>query len=51
MKLIKVVLKPEKTMDVKDVLTNLGYHGISSKHTSGYGESKKTVKQAHRRWV
>ena len=30
MKLIKVVLKPEKTMDLKDLLTNLGYHGITT---------------------
>ena len=48
MKLIKVVCKPEKTMDVKDVLTELGYHGITSKHTFGYGESKKIVKQIYR---
>lgn len=48
MKLIKVVLKPEKTMDVKDVLTDLGYHGITSKHTFGYGECKKIVKQIYR---
>jgi nitrogen regulatory protein PII 2 len=48
MKLIKVVCKPEKTMDVKDVLTDLGYHGITSKHTFGYGECKKIVKQVYR---
>ncbi len=48
MKLIKVVCKPEKTMDVKDVLTDLGYHGITSKHTLGYGECKKVVKQVYR---
>jgi nitrogen regulatory protein PII len=35
-------------MDVKDVLTELGYHGITSKHTFGYGESKKIVKQIYR---
>jgi nitrogen regulatory protein PII 2 len=48
MKLIKIVCKPEKTMDVKDVLTDLGYHGITSKHTFGYGECKKIVKQIYR---
>ena len=48
MKLIKVVLKPEKTLDLKDLLTNLGYHGITTKHTFGYGESKKIVKQVYR---
>ena len=48
MKLIKVVCKPEKTMEVKDVLTDLGYHGITSKHTLGYGECKKIVKQVYR---
>ena len=42
------VLKPEKTMDLKDLLTNLGYHGITTKHTFGYGESKKIVKQVYR---
>ena len=48
MKLIKVVLKPEKTMDLKDILTKLGYHGITTKHTFGYGEDKKIVKQVYR---
>ena len=48
MKLIKVILKPEKTLDLKDELTNLGYHGISTKHTFGYGEQIKTIKQVYR---
>ncbi len=48
MKLIRVVLKPEKTLDLKDELTKLGYHGITTKHTFGYGESKKIVKQIYR---
>ena len=48
MKLIRVVMKPEKTLDLKDALTNLGYHGITTKHTFGYGESKKIVKQVYR---
>lgn len=47
MKLIKVVLKPEKAMDLKDLLSNLGYHGITSKHTFGYGEKTNRVKQVH----
>ena len=48
MKLIKVVLRPEKVLELKDLLTDLGYHGITSRHTSGYGESKKIVKQIYR---
>ncbi len=48
MKLIKVVCKPEKTMDVKDVLTDLGYHGITTSDCHGYGESKKIVKEIFR---
>ncbi len=31
MKLIKVVCRPEKTLELKDALTKLGYHGITFK--------------------
>ena len=48
MKLIRVVLKPEKTLDLKDALSNLGYHGITTTDCYGYGESKKIVKQIYR---
>ncbi len=48
MKLIKVILRPEKTMELKDALSGLGYHGITAKHASGFGEQKKTVKQIYR---
>ena len=48
MKLIKVILRPEKTMELKDALSGLGYHGITAKHASGFGEQKKTVKQVYR---
>ncbi len=48
MKLIKVILKPEKTLELKDALSSLGYHGITAKHASGHGEQKKTTKQVYR---
>ena len=48
MKLIKVIIRPEKTMELKDALSGLGYHGITAKHASGFGEQKKTVKQIYR---
>ncbi len=48
MKIIKVVLKPDKTMDLKDLLTSLGYHGITTRDSVGYEENKQTVKQVYR---
>ncbi len=48
MKLVKVILKPEKLFEVKDVLSGIGYHGITAKDSSGFGESKKTIKQVYR---
>lgn len=48
MKLIKVILRPEKEFEVKDVLSGIGYHGITSKDCYGFGESKKVVKQVYR---
>ena len=48
MKLIKVIMRPEKTYALKDILTGLGYHGITAKTCSGFGESKKVVKQVYR---
>ncbi len=48
MKLIKVILRPERALDLKDALSHKGYHGISTKHAAGYGEQKKTVKQVYR---
>ena len=48
MKLIKVILKPEKLFEVKDVLSGIGYHGITAKDSSGFGESKKIIKQVYR---
>jgi nitrogen regulatory protein PII len=48
MKLIKVILKPEKTFELKDILSGIGYHGITAKASSGFGESKKVVKQVYR---
>jgi len=48
MKLFKVILRPEKEFVLKDVLSGIGYHGITSKDSAGLGESKKTVKQVYR---
>ncbi len=48
MKLIKVILRPEKTYELKDALASLGYHGITAKDSSGFGESKKVIKQVFR---
>ncbi len=48
MKLVKVILRPEKEFELKDVLSGLGYHGITSKDCAGFGESKKIVKQVYR---
>ncbi len=48
MNLVKVILRPEKAHDLKDVLSGLGYHGITTKEISGYGEQKQTIKQVYR---
>ncbi|MFQ5786933.1 MAG: P-II family nitrogen regulator [Thermodesulfobacteriota bacterium] len=48
MKLVKAIIRPEKEFEVKDVLSGIGYHGITSKESSGFGESKKVVKQVYR---
>lgn len=48
MKLIKVILRPEKEAELKDVLMGTGYHGITSKDTIGLGEQKKTITQIYR---
>ncbi len=43
MKLFKVILRPEKEFVLKDVLSGIGYHGITSKDSAGLGESKKKL--------
>ena len=48
MKLIKVIMRPEKTYELKDLLAGIGYHGITAKACSGFGESKKIIKQVFR---
>ncbi len=45
MKLIKVVFRPEKTLDLKDALTVLGYHGITFKTNYGFSEQRKKIRQ------
>ena len=46
--LFKVILRPEKEFVLKDILSGIGYHGITSKDSAGLGESKKVVKQVYR---
>ncbi len=48
MNLIKVILRPEKVFVLKDVLSGLGYHGITTKESLGLGEQKKTTTQVYR---
>ena len=48
MKLVKVILRPEKTYELKDALSGLGYHGITAKEVLGLGENKQTIKQVYR---
>ncbi len=48
MKLIKVIFRPEKLLDLKDALSALGYHGITFKTNYGFGEQRKTIRQIFR---
>ncbi|GAX59420.1 nitrogen regulatory protein P-II [Candidatus Scalindua japonica] len=48
MKLIRAIVRPEKALELKDLLSGSGYHGISTTDCHGYGESKKIVKQVYR---
>jgi nitrogen regulatory protein P-II 1 len=48
MKLIKAIVRPEKALPLKDILSGSGYHGITSTDCHGYGESKKIIKQVYR---
>ncbi len=48
MKIIKVIMRPEKTFKLKDALHNLGYHGITTKESLGYGEQKSVIKEIYR---
>ncbi len=47
MKLVKVVIVPEKKFALKDVLVDMGCHGITSKECSGFGESRKTIREVY----
>ncbi len=48
MKLIRAIIRPEKALELKDILSGSGYHGINTTDCHGYGESKKIVKQIYR---
>lgn len=48
MKLIKAIIRPEKALALKDLLSDSGYHGITTTDCYGYGESKKIIKQIYR---
>ena len=45
MKLVKVIIRPEKKFALKDVLANMGCHGITTKACSGFGESKEIIRE------
>ena len=45
MKLVKVIIRPEKKFALKDVLADMGCHGITTKECSGFAESKKTIRE------
>ena len=42
MKLVKIILRPENKFIVKDVLADIGCHGITSRECSGFAESKES---------
>ncbi len=48
MKLIRAIIRPEKALELKDLLSDSGYHGINTTDCHGYGESKKIVRQVYR---
>jgi nitrogen regulatory protein PII len=45
MKLVKVIIRPEKKFVLKDVLADMGCHGITTKECSGFAESKETIRE------
>ena len=47
MKLVKVIIRPEKKFALKDALVDMGCHGITTKECSGFAESKKTIKEVY----
>ncbi len=47
MKLVKVIMRPEKKFALKDALADMGYHGITTKECSGYGESRKIIREVY----
>lgn len=48
MKLIRAITRPEKALALKDILSDSGYHGITTNDCYGHGESKEIVKQIYR---
>ncbi len=47
MKLVKVIMRPEKKFALKDALADMGYHGITTKECTGFGESRKTIREVY----
>ncbi len=43
MKLVKVIMRPEKKFALKDILADMGCHGITTKECSGFVESKEAI--------
>lgn len=44
MKLVKIILRREIAMDLRDTLFRMGCHGITTKKSRGYGEHRKIVR-------
>ena len=47
MKLVKIIMRPEKKFALKDVLADMGCHGITTKECSGFGENKETIREIY----
>ncbi len=47
MKLVKVIMRPEKKFALKDALVEMGCHGITTKESSGFEESKNTIREVY----
>ncbi len=47
MKLVKIIMRPEKKFALKDALVDMGCHGITTKESSGFEESKNTIREIY----
>lgn len=44
MKLVRVILRPETAVKLRDILLSIGCHGITVKESQGFGEYRKDIK-------